>query len=209
MERAARRGRLEGTAILLAGRHELYVASLGALLASLGAEVHLAGDPARLPEAVPQRTLDFVLLESPRPAEVAELAGGPPVIVLAERPGPDQVFEAVQAGAASVLDKNASIAELSLTLRGALDDADLPAGATTITGRQREVLTLVAKGLDNGEIAARLGISRRTVREHVSELLERLGVANRTQAAVVAVRRGWIHHEEPSPKALPAARRPN
>ena len=48
------------------------------------------------------------------------------------------------------------------------------------------------EGLDNAQIAARLGISERTARAHVSSVLERLGAANRTQAAVAAIQRGWL-----------------
>ena len=55
-----------------------------------------------------------------------------------------------------------------------------------------EVLELIVEGLDNAQIAARLGVSERTARAHVSSVLERLGVANRTQAAVAAVQRGWL-----------------
>ena len=74
----------------------------------------------------------------------------------------------------------------SLAIRSALER---PArAARALTERQREVLRLVAEGLDNAEIAERMGISQRTARAHVSSVLERLGVENRTQAAVAAVR---------------------
>jgi DNA-binding NarL/FixJ family response regulator len=74
-------------------------------------------------------------------------------------------------------------------MRGALDQRSQLA---PLTERQHEVLRLLADGLDNAQIALRLGISQRTARAHVSSVLERLGVENRTQAAVTAVRRGYI-----------------
>jgi D-alanyl-D-alanine carboxypeptidase/D-alanyl-D-alanine-endopeptidase (penicillin-binding protein 4) len=54
------------------------------------------------------------------------------------------------------------------------------------------VLELIVEGLDNSQIATRLGVTERTVRAHVSAVLERLGVSNRTQAAVAAVQRAWL-----------------
>jgi DNA-binding NarL/FixJ family response regulator len=94
-------------------------------------------------------------------------------------------------GASAVLAKNASLAELSIAIRRALERSSTEI-VRALTARQREVLSLIADGLDNAEIAERLGISQRTVRAHVSALLERLEVSNRTQAAVTALRSGWI-----------------
>ena len=59
-----------------------------------------------------------------------------------------------------------------------------------LTPREREVLGLVAEGRANKEIAARLGITEKTVKAHVTRVLEKLGVQSRTQAALVAVRSG-------------------
>ncbi|MFD7001033.1 LuxR C-terminal-related transcriptional regulator [Streptomyces mirabilis] len=59
-------------------------------------------------------------------------------------------------------------------------------------GRECEVLVLVAKGLSNRAIADQLTISERTARTHVSKLLAKLGLASRTQAALVAVREGLV-----------------
>ncbi len=61
-----------------------------------------------------------------------------------------------------------------------------------LTEREREVLALIAKGSDNNEIAAELVISPETVKTHVSSILEKLGAANRVQAAVKAVRAGLV-----------------
>ena len=62
--------------------------------------------------------------------------------------------------------------------------------AEPLTPREREVLGHVAEGRANKEIAARMGISEKTVKAHVTRVLEKLGVQSRTQAALVAVRSG-------------------
>jgi DNA-binding NarL/FixJ family response regulator len=61
---------------------------------------------------------------------------------------------------------------------------------TALTEREREVLALVAQGLSNQQIADSLVISERTARTHVSNILGKLGVVSRTQAALLAIREG-------------------
>ena len=166
------------------------MSALAALLSSRGAHVWESSEdqtPPRLPRGV-----DVVLLESPLPAELREIArSGVPVIVLAERAEPADALAAAQLGARALLTKNCSLAELSVAIRGVSSGA--PASpAARLTARQRQVLELIVEGLDNSQIAARLGVSERTVRAHVSAVLERLGVSNRTQAAVAAVQRAWL-----------------
>jgi DNA-binding NarL/FixJ family response regulator len=64
--------------------------------------------------------------------------------------------------------------------------------AETLTGREQEVLQLLAEGKANKEIAAALVISERTVKFHVSSILSKLGAGNRTEAVRVAVQRGIV-----------------
>ncbi len=64
---------------------------------------------------------------------------------------------------------------------------DLP-----LTPREREVLILLAQGLDNAAIARRLVVTKRTVQNHVSNIYGKLGVASRTEAALLAIRHGWV-----------------
>ena len=61
---------------------------------------------------------------------------------------------------------------------------------TSLTDREREVLTLIASGRSNREIARELAVAEKTVKTHVSNVLMKLGVQDRTQAALYAVRHG-------------------
>jgi DNA-binding NarL/FixJ family response regulator len=119
----------------------------------------------------------------------------------------DMVQGALQAGAAGYLLKDAEADEVATAIRAAcrgevhLDAAVAkqltrslvtlkPRTVSSLTDREREVLTLVAQGLSNQQIADSLVISERTARTHVSNILGKLGVASRTQAALLAIREG-------------------
>jgi DNA-binding NarL/FixJ family response regulator len=117
-----------------------------------------------------------------------------------------KVRAALEAGAAGYLLKDAEAEEVAAAVRAAvrgevhLDPAvakQLTAslrapqvGAVTLTPREREVLTLIAEGRSNREIAKALVVTERTARTHVSNILAKLGLASRTQAALWAVREG-------------------
>ena len=120
----------------------------------------------------------------------------------------DKVHAALEAGAAGYLLKDAEADEIAAAIRSAqrgevhLDPAvarqltaSLRRGPTEdpkdlLTHREREILLLVARGQANKEIAAELVISERTARTHVSNILSKLGLTSRTQAALWAVREG-------------------
>jgi DNA-binding NarL/FixJ family response regulator len=119
----------------------------------------------------------------------------------------DLVQGALQAGAAGYLLKDAEADEVAAAIRAAcrgevhLDAAIArqltrllvtpePRTVDSLTDREREVLVLVAQGLSNQQIADSLVISERTARTHVSNILGKLGVASRTQAALLAIREG-------------------
>jgi DNA-binding NarL/FixJ family response regulator len=119
----------------------------------------------------------------------------------------DMVHGALQAGAAGYLLKDAEADEVAAAIRAAcrgevhLDPAiakqltrslvtPKPQTVSSLTDREREVLVLVAQGLSNQQIADSLVISERTARTHVSNILSKLGVASRTQAALLAIREG-------------------
>jgi DNA-binding NarL/FixJ family response regulator len=61
-----------------------------------------------------------------------------------------------------------------------------------LSPRESEILEFVTRGFSNKEIAAKLGISQQTVKNHMTSILNKLNVDDRTQAAVMALRRGWV-----------------
>jgi DNA-binding NarL/FixJ family response regulator len=104
----------------------------------------------------------------------------------------DDVVEAVRATARGVawLSPRAAEALLDRIRRDHVEPGPMPKLEPDLSPREREVLQLVARGLDNGEIAAELSISPRTAKNHVSSILSKLEVPNRIQAATYAVRSG-------------------
>ncbi len=61
-----------------------------------------------------------------------------------------------------------------------------------LTRREMKILELIVDGLSNKEIAFKLGISQQTVKNHVTSILAKLNLSDRTQAAIYALRRGWV-----------------
>jgi DNA-binding NarL/FixJ family response regulator len=134
------------------------------------------------------------------------------VIVLTSFLDDERLIPAVQAGAAGYLLKDIEPSELARAVRtahageamidptvaGRLLDTlagpgpGLAADGDQLTRREREVLELIAAGRSNKRIALELGIAEKTVKTHVGHVLAKLGVADRTQAAVLAVQRGLV-----------------
>jgi len=128
------------------------------------------------------------------------------VVALTSFSEAERVHAALEAGAAGYLLKDAEADELAAAIRAACDgEVHLDPvvarkltqllvapeeTATALTAREREVLLLVARGASNREIADALMISERTARTHVSNVLAKLGLASRTQAALWAIREG-------------------
>jgi DNA-binding NarL/FixJ family response regulator len=130
------------------------------------------------------------------------------VIVLTSFLDDERLLPALRAGATGYLLKNTEPQELARAIRAAREGQALldPAVAArlvealsgqeepldTLTPREREVLVLIGRGFPNKRIARELGVSEKTVKTHVGHVLAKLGVTDRTQAAVVAVRAGLI-----------------
>jgi two-component system, NarL family, response regulator LiaR len=141
------------------------------------------------------------------------LAVDPPprVIVLTSFGSDDQALAAVRAGAVGWLGKDVPPSELEAAIRtvhrggSVLDPAvatrllaevghpgqNAP-GLDQLTAREREVLVLLGEGLSNKDLAARLFVAEKTVKTHVSAVLSKLRLADRTQAALFAVRHGLV-----------------
>ncbi len=129
------------------------------------------------------------------------------VLVLSSYVDDAQVFAAMHAGARGYLLKDVEPEALADAIRQIrrglqvlhpqvagrlmLHGAE-PAGLADFTARERDVLKLLAEGLPNKEIAQRLFIAEKTVKTHVSNILQKIGVSDRTQAALYAVRRGLV-----------------
>jgi DNA-binding NarL/FixJ family response regulator len=101
----------------------------------------------------------------------------------------DEVAAAIRAAHRGELQIDPAVARRLLSSLGAVTHDEAPA---ELTVRELDVLRLVGAGWANKEIAARLGISERTARTHVSNILGKLGVTSRTQAALWAVREGLV-----------------
>ncbi len=136
------------------------------------------------------------------------------VIVLTSFLEDDRLLPALEAGAAGYLLKDSQPAELARAVRAAhageaiidptvaarlvhaLSDRKAtgrpPTNLDHLTGRERDVLTMIAQGRSNKRIAFELGISEKTVKTHVGHVLAKLDVTDRTQAAVLAVKAGLV-----------------
>ena len=133
------------------------------------------------------------------------------ILVLTTYDEDEWVFDAIRAGASGYLLKDTPRQKIIEAIRGTVEGKSFvdpavagkllnpvannqtqPASILTgkLTERELDVLRLLAKGMTNTEIAGTLHLSEGTVRNHVSAILEKLGVSDRTQAAVIAIQHG-------------------
>jgi two-component system, NarL family, response regulator LiaR len=177
-----------------------------------------AGDGDEAVSAAESLRPDVVLMDlvMPRRDGVAAMRAlrdrvpGARVIVLTSFLDEDKLLPALRAGAAGYLLKNAQPEELERAVRAAhageavldpvvaarLVEALAAGGAEEpidrLTPREREVLQLIGRGFPNKRIARELELAEKTVKTHVGHVLAKLGVTDRTQAAVIAVRAGLV-----------------
>ncbi len=203
--------------ILLADDHPVVRDGLAAML-STQPDLEVVGEAGTGAEAVAQAARlrpDVVLMDLEMPTldgieAIRLLRAADPtvqVVVLTAFDTDDRIVGALQAGAQGYLLKGAPREEIFTALRtvsagGALIPPVVASkllrqvraaeSPDALTPREKEVLGLVAAGHSNREIAARLGISERTVKFHVSAVLSKLGASNRTQAVRMAREQGLI-----------------
>jgi DNA-binding NarL/FixJ family response regulator len=126
------------------------------------------------------------------------------IVVLSNYQGSEDIYRAVRFGAMAYLTKDASGEELVNAIQSvdrglrylpriALDRLAERIPAVDLTPREAEVLTCITQGRSNREIAEELHIAEKTVRIHVSSVLDKMGARDRTQATIYALQRGLVH----------------
>jgi len=205
--------------LLIADDHAIVREGLRALIATEpGLElVAEAADGVEAVSKVHMLKPDVILLDMMMPRKdglgaIEEIMKDQPnarILVLTSFAEDDKVFPAIKAGALGYLLKDSSPQELLQGIRNVhqgeaslhptiarklmrelKQPPTLPPTTDPLTEREVEVLRLVAQGLSNDDIAEKLVVSERTVRTHVSHILDKLHLANRTQMALYAVREG-------------------
>ena len=208
--------------ILITDDHAIVREGQRALIES-GPDMEVVGEAADGIEAVEKaRALqpDVILLDLQMPRlggveaiqEIKAHNAKAHILVLTSFAEDEKVYAAIKAGALGYLLKDASPQEILDAIREVhrgepsmppviahklmselQRTSTLPLTEDPLTVRELEILRLVAQGLPNLEIAEQLVISERTVRTHVSNILAKLHLANRTQAALYALREGLTH----------------
>ncbi len=201
------------TRVLLVDDHPVFRLGLRALLDGI-AEIEVVGEAASADEAlatIPAAAPDLVLLDLHLPdrsglevvRELRRLHPGVAALVLTMAQDEDTLFAALRAGARGYLVKGAdqdalvraiqSVRAGDLVVGTAMADAvadglDVrPAGPfPALTDREHEVLDLIARGFDNARVANRLFLSPKTVRNHLSNILGKLGASTRAEAIALA-----------------------
>jgi DNA-binding NarL/FixJ family response regulator len=200
--------------VLIADDHPVVRQGLAVLL-EVQDDITLVGQASDGPEAVRltlEQLPDVLLLDLKLPVldgigVLSELQGravSTRVVILTSAAGPGSPAQALQAGAAGFLYKDVDPDALVRAIRSVHDGHTVLApqaaglvatrpgadvrGMGALTNRELQVLSLLADGRSNREIARTLGVAEKTVKTHVSAVLAKLGVADRTQAALAAVR---------------------
>ena len=205
--------------VLIVDDHEVLASSLAKTLdiepdlRSVG----VAGSLKQAAELIRTSAPDVLLLDHRLPdgdgvaaiGQLRELRPSMAVIVLTASPSEHLMVAAVEAGVSGFLSKTRSLAEVTSAVRAAaVGEAVISpemlarllprlggtgqVGAPTLTEREREILGLIAQGLSNAAIAERLVVSVNTVRNHVANLLAKLGARSKLEALSIAIRDGLL-----------------
>jgi len=204
--------------VALADREHLLVQALSHLVEA-EADLAICGiytDGEGLLRGLVEKEADVVLMDpiglSPMGMEmirqVLREAPKTHIVVLTANQQEQQLFAAIRAGARGYLPKSADITEVLEALRAVAygealispelavqlleEFARLSVQQTGLTARERDILNAIVKGDSNREIAKQLGLSEKTVKNYVSDILSKLHVRDRTEAAVYALQMGLV-----------------
>ena len=209
---------MEKIRVLIADDHPIFRQGLRGILEA-EPDIDVVGEASDGAEAIAMATAlqpDVVMMDLAMPTvdgieairRITEERPSARIIALTSFATDDKVFPAIQAGAAGYLLKETEPAELVEAIRKVhrgepilhpsvaarlmqqVVAATPRAHRTDLTARELEVLRLIAAGRSNKEIARDLAVAEKTVKTHVSNVLSKLGVADRTQAALYAVQHG-------------------
>ena len=161
------------------------------LFAALGADVTILG--LRFPDSCTIDDLDNYFIDNPKAR----------IIVLAEHAGDAEITKALKKGAAGYICKDVSPSELVTAIRTVAagrkyipdDIAQILSenlGQEDLTPAESNVLRMIVGGLSNKEIAFALDVSENTVKTHVKNIFDKIGVSDRTSAATTAIKRGLV-----------------
>lgn len=222
---------MECITVLIVDDHAVVRQGLRTFLESEG-DIEVVGeatDGAEAVEKVQELVPDVVLMDLVMPGtggisatrQITEISPVTRVLVLTSFGEDDKVFPSIKAGAMGYLLKDATAEQLGSAIRSVasgvfLLDPQIAGkvleefettrpqwlGGSRLTPRESEVLVQIARGRANKEIAQNLKISVKTVKTHVSNILSKLHMIDRTQAAVYAVRQGLVpadDEQEPDP----------
>jgi two-component system nitrate/nitrite response regulator NarL len=209
----------DGATALIVDDHQLFAEALGSSLERHGLKVvGTVSNEEEALEAVRRLAPDIVLMDLGLPgrggtalgAAIVEEMPDTKVVAVTALRDPQAVAEVVRAGFSGYLTKDASVDRLVSSIRAILtgqvvlpgrlaraaagarspDEQDAHLRAEHLTTREREVLQLLAEGASSQQVAERLSVSSHTVRSHVQNILAKLQVHSRLEAATFAVRYG-------------------
>ena len=205
--------------VLIVDDHEVLASSLAKTLDTEPdlLSVGVAGSLKQAAGLIRTSAPDVLLLDHRLPdgdgvaaiGRLRELRPSMAVIVLTASPSEHLMVSAVEAGVSGFLSKTRSLAEVTSAVRAAaVGEAVISpemlarllprlggtgrVGAATLTEREREILGLIAQGLSNAAIAEQLFVSVNTVRNHVANLLAKLGARSKLEALSIAIRDGLL-----------------
>lgn len=201
--------------IVIADDHPSYARGVGLLLKSMAQEIELvgtAGSAAEVIKLVETSVPDLVLMDIQMPGggieatrRISEEFPAVKVVMLTVSEDDEDIFNAMKAGASGFLPKQVEVDELVAAIRAVhrgqvvvsplVADKLLrsaPDERAELTEVEHSLLKLVAEGRDNPDIGREMGMSEATVKRVLKNVVQKLHLHNRVQAAVYAAKKGWV-----------------